>query len=1174
MQEQSIFIEALEKEDPAERAAFLDQVCAADPALRLRIERLLQRHQEPGRFMERPVPALVATVDEPPLTERPGTVIGPYKLLEQIGEGGFGVVFMAEQQQPLRRKVALKVLKPGMDTRQVVARFEAERQALALMDHPNIAHIFDGGETASGRPYFVMELVRGIPITDFCDHNQLAVRERLELYVSVCQAVQHAHQKGIIHRDLKPSNVLVTLHDDKAVVKVIDFGIAKATGQQLTEKTLFTNFGQMIGTPLYMSPEQAQLSGLDIDTRSDIYSLGVLLYELLTGTTPFDKERLRTAAYEEILRIIREEEPAKPSARISTLGQAATGVSANRQSDPKRLVHLCRGELDWIVMKALEKDRNRRYESASAFAADVQRYLQDEPVHACPPSSWYRLRKFARRNKRIAVLTAAAILLLLAATGVSSYFAIQADQRAQDAFAQKGRADASAKRADENAAKAQRLTAELALDKGQLLGEQGNANGALLWMARALKLAPADAGDLRAVIRRNLGAWSGRIFPLRAILRDKDRVFAVAFGPDGKTILTGTEDSTGQLWDTATREPIGERIGAPFMHSPTKDFSVAFSPDGSTMVAGGPDNTVRLWDVATRKLRWSRQIEGQMNFAAFSPQGGTVLIAWLKTKGGSAQLWDVATGKPRIPALEHDRPVCAAAFSPDGKTWVIEFGSWMDERGTGVAYFLDSHGHEIEPPLEHSPHALSLCLSPDGKMLLAACWDGKVWFWDRRTRQEGPPLTHGAPASALQFSPDGKMLLTGSFDQTARLWDLAGKPLSPPLRHEGLVFSVAISPDGKALLTGSGDHTARLWGVATASSLGPVLPHEQMFFPLAFSPDGRTILIRDPADRARLRLRDAMTGENVGEPLQNNCPFFGGAIGRDRKTVVTLGVDHRLRIWNATTGKPVANLNSGDLLEAVACSPDGRTVLTGSWKKAQVWDGTAGWHDRKEPDKMIEHPFEGPIFAVAFSPDGKSLLTGSANRAAQLWNAATGKPIGDPLNQPGGVFALGFSPDGKVVLTGGSDSTAQLWNTTTGKPLGPPLTHQGAVHAVAFSSDGKTALTGSDDKTARLWDTATGKPIGPPLLHPGPVRHVAFWHDGKTVLTAGEDPLTPAHRGRGLAQFWQLSTPVAGDAEQLELWAQIVTGMELEASGGMGPLDATTWLERRQKLKASGFEVP
>ncbi|HXL16154.1 MAG TPA: serine/threonine-protein kinase, partial [Streptosporangiaceae bacterium] len=374
----------------------------------------------------------MATIDEP-ITERPGTIIGPYKLLEQIGEGGFGVVFMAEQQHPIRRKVALKVLKPGMDSRQVVARFEAERQALALMDHPNIAHVFDGGETATGRPYFVMELVRGIPITDFCDQNHLPVRERLGLFISVCQAVQHAHHKGIIHRDLKPTNVLVTLHDGTPVPRVIDFGIAKATGQQLTDKTLFTNFSQMVGTPLYMSPEQAEMSGLDMDTRTDIYSLGVMLYELLTGTTPFDKERLGTAAYDEIRRIIREEEPAKPSRRMSTLGQAASTASANRKSDPRRLSQLFRGELDWIVMKALEKDRNRRYESASAFAADVQRYLSDEPVLACPPTAMYRFRKFARRNKRILATAALLGVMLLVAVGAvvasALWAAVQAKAR-------------------------------------------------------------------------------------------------------------------------------------------------------------------------------------------------------------------------------------------------------------------------------------------------------------------------------------------------------------------------------------------------------------------------------------------------------------------------------------------------------------------------------------------------------------------------------------------------------------------------------------------------------------------------------------------------------------------------------------------------------------------------
>jgi serine/threonine protein kinase/Flp pilus assembly protein TadD len=416
MQEEHLFHQALEH-PPDRRGAFLDAACGGDAALRMRVETLLRATENPGSFLQSPAAAAYSpTIAERPVTESPGTVIGAYKLLEQIGEGGFGVVFMAEQTAPVKRKVALKVIKPGMDTRQVIARFEAERQALAMMDHPNIAKVLDAGATETGRPYFVMELVRGVPITDYCDRHQLTPKLRLDLFVTVCQAVQHAHQKGIIHRDIKPSNVLVTLHDDKPVVKVIDFGIAKATSGQLTEKTLFTGFAQLVGTPLYMSPEQASMAGLDIDTRSDIYSLGVLLYELLTGTTPFDKARLQEAAFDEVRRIIREEEPQKPSTRLSSLGDTLPSVSAQRKMEPRKLSQLVRGDLDWIVMKALEKDRARRYETANGFAQDVQRYLADEAVQACPPSVGYRFRKFARRNKRMLVTATllGAMLLILA----------------------------------------------------------------------------------------------------------------------------------------------------------------------------------------------------------------------------------------------------------------------------------------------------------------------------------------------------------------------------------------------------------------------------------------------------------------------------------------------------------------------------------------------------------------------------------------------------------------------------------------------------------------------------------------------------------------------------------------------------------------------------------------
>src|SRR5262245_18896546 len=401
----NIFLAAIRL--PAEeREAYLREECGDDQVLYRRVSTLLQAQAEIGSFHEPPD----LTVDVP-TTESPGTVIGPYKLIEQIGEGGMGTVWMAQQTEPVKRLVALKLIKPGMDRRQVIARFETEGQALALMDHPNIARVLDGGTTPAGRPYFVMDLVKGVPITRYCDEHRLTPRQRLELFLPVCQAVQHAHQKGIIDRDLKPSNVLVALYDGKPVPKIIDFGVAKANGPKLTEATLFTGFGAVVGTPEYMSPEQAQLDNLDIDTRSDVYALGVLLYELLTGTTPLDRKRLKEAAILEILRVIREEDPQRPSTRLSTTEELPS-IAASRNIEPRKLAGLVRGELDWIVMKCLEKDRNRRYESASGLGMDLKRYLNDEPVLAGPPSTSYRFRKFVRRNRR-AVFAACLILLSL-----------------------------------------------------------------------------------------------------------------------------------------------------------------------------------------------------------------------------------------------------------------------------------------------------------------------------------------------------------------------------------------------------------------------------------------------------------------------------------------------------------------------------------------------------------------------------------------------------------------------------------------------------------------------------------------------------------------------------------------------------------------------------------------
>ena len=475
-----VFLRAAEIVSPTERQLFLDQQCGDDVEFRAQVEALLAASANVGSFLSKPavqaLPTNWETVDYEPIAERPGTVIGPYKLMEQIGEGGMGLVFVAEQQHPVRRKVALKIIKPGMDTKQVIARFEAERQALALMDHQNIARVLDAGTTESGRPYFVMELVHGVPITQYCDANQLTPRQRLELFVPVCLAIQHAHQKGIIHRDIKPSNVLVTMYDDKPVPKVIDFGVAKAVEQRLTEKTVYTAFGTLVGTFEYMSPEQAEMNAFGVDTRSDVYSLGVLLYELLTGTWPLVRPRLRQAGFGEIVRIIKEEEPPRPSVRLSTSGALAK-VAAARKTDPAKLSRLVRGELDWVVMKCLEKQRTRRYDSAGGLARDVERYLQDEPIEARPPSASYRFQKFARRNKVVLVTVA------LVAAAACSWESWRAPGRLSGQTAAEKTAQTQKREADEAKEKAEKQRDKLGVLNDQLRRAKYIADMNVAWLA-------------------------------------------------------------------------------------------------------------------------------------------------------------------------------------------------------------------------------------------------------------------------------------------------------------------------------------------------------------------------------------------------------------------------------------------------------------------------------------------------------------------------------------------------------------------------------------------------------------------------------------------------------------------------------------------------------------------
>jgi len=1150
---QNLFNAALERSDAVERARFLTEACGADAALRERVEKLLLAHEEIGGFMAEPSlqPAGLdvnsAERADLPLTERPGDRIGRYKLLQQIGEGGCGVVHMAEQEEPVRRRVALKVIKLGMDTKQVIARFEAERQALALMEHPNIAKVLDAGATGAGRPFFVMELVRGTKITEFCDENKLATEDRLKLFIQVCQAIQHAHQKGVIHRDIKPSNILVTINDGAPVPKVIDFGIAKATVGRLTDRTLFTAFEQFIGTPAYMSPEQAVLTSLDIDTRSDIYSLGVLLYELLTGGTPFDQKELLAAGLDGMRRIIREAEPPRPSTRLSTMAATAlTTTAVHRHTEPPKLLHQVRGDLDWIVMKCLEKERDRRYETANALAMDIQRHLNCETVIARPPSRLYEFQKTVRRHKFGFAATGAVIMTLVIGLGISMWQVVLKNR----AYVH---VDSARQLADQARLDERRLNFQMAFDRGIALCEQGKVASGMLWLARALELAPSDESDMQRVIRANLNAWQRELHILTGIYPREQGVVSGAFSPDGTQILTGAFDGVAQLWDQQT----GAVLGSPLCHD-SEAHTAIFSPDGDYVLTTSTDKTARLWETKSHKLINTFR-QGSAVWAGLFTTDGKVITG---NSDGEIQVWDRDKEKP-IVAWRHPAPhgIHDLALSPDGKQVLGACDDgvillWDLQTRKVVARFV---GHT-----DRAPTAVFVATN----QIASGDIDGNVFLWTWREgvgdspvngERIGKPWKHRGGVHRLRVNERRDRLLSASYDRTAQLLNSrTGEPIGVAFEHRGALRDVAFAKD-ESILTCSEDDAARTWRPAPGC-LDKELRHEAGAQHVLFTADAKYALVR-PEDRTAL-IREALTDEAVGKPLTPKAGIHAFAVSPDASKVMTAAEGGLVQFWETATGMPVGESfkHTGGTW-TVAISPDGKTAVSGGLDGVvKLWDAQAG-----RPLWTLLAISNAPIRGLAFSPDSSRIAVGAADKLAWVIGKDDSSPKRKLEGHHGSVMTVAFSPDGRRVATGSFDNTVIVWDAETGLPISKPMRHRGPFwYAVTFSKDGRTLVTGCDDSTARIWDIATSKPIGPMLPHDAALRTAVFAENDRQIITG---------TSVGTTYLWNISrSPLESDVALIVLSLQVSTGMELGADGEIRPLSPETWGERRKILALGGAQ--